>query len=96
MPYRHSTTHVGPLCRTIDGLPGGPQTNTMANEDEREMVVAVIERLAKRFPDAPRTLVEEIVSEEYTALNDGPIRDYVPVLIERAAKVRLSSAAKGT
>ncbi|WP_165478399.1 hypothetical protein [Arthrobacter sp. S39] len=48
----------------------------------------VIDRLVQRFPDKPRTEVEEIVSEEANAL-DGPIRDYVPVLVERAAKDRL-------
>ncbi|MGF4045118.1 three-helix bundle dimerization domain-containing protein [Paenarthrobacter nitroguajacolicus] len=63
----------------------------MAKQDEAEAVAAVIDRLAKKFPDTPRNQVEAIVSEEYTALNDGPIRDYVPVLIERAAKLRLRS-----
>lgn len=51
----------------------------MAKQDEAEAVAAVIDRLAKKFPDTPpRNQVEAIVSEEYTALNDGPIRDYVP------------------
>lgn len=61
----------------------------MAIEDEAQAVAAVIDRLVKKFPDTPRTQVEEIVSEEYTSLSNGPIRDYVPVLIERAAKLRL-------
>ncbi|WP_458107721.1 hypothetical protein M1D51_19650 [Arthrobacter sp. R3-55] len=62
----------------------------MAKEDEAQTVAAVIDRLAKKFPDThePRS---RIVSEEYTALNDGPIRDYVPMLIGRAAKLRLRS-----
>ncbi|MHA7300422.1 three-helix bundle dimerization domain-containing protein [Pseudarthrobacter sp. MDT1-22] len=30
-----------------------------------------------------------MVSEEIDALRDGSIRDYVPVLVERAAKDRL-------
>lgn len=30
-------------------------------------------------------------SDELNALSDGPIRDYVPVLIERAAKIRLKN-----
>ena len=63
----------------------------MAKEDEAQAVAAVIDRLAKKFPETPRTQVEQIVTEEYIALNDGPIRDYVPVLIERAAKLRLRS-----
>lgn len=63
----------------------------MAKQDEAQAVAAVIDRLAMKFPDTPRPQIEEVVSEEYTALNDGPIRDYVPVLIERAAKLRLRS-----
>ncbi|WOH17511.1 hypothetical protein IRJ34_14275 [Paenarthrobacter sp. GOM3] len=68
----------------------------MAKEDEGQAVAAVIGRLVNKFPNAPRPLVEEIVSEEYNALNDGPIRDYVPVLIERAAKIRLKDSLKRT
>ncbi|NQD87660.1 hypothetical protein HP499_07565 [Paenarthrobacter sp. CM16] len=62
----------------------------MAKEDEAQTVAAVIDRLVKKFPTL-RTQVEAIVSEEYTAPNDGPIRNYVPVLIGRAAKLRLRS-----
>lgn len=61
----------------------------MAKHDEAQAVAAVIDRLVKKFPEAPRSEVEEIVTEEYIALSGGPIRDYVPVLIERAAKLRL-------
>ncbi len=63
----------------------------MAKQDEAQAVAAVIDRLVKKFPDTHRTQIEEVVSDEYTALSDGPIRDYVPVLIERAAKDRLRS-----
>lgn len=63
----------------------------MAKQDEAQALAAVIDRLASKFPEVPRTQVEEIVSDEYAALSDGPIRDYVPVLIERAAQLRLRS-----
>ena len=61
----------------------------MAKHDEAQAVAAVIDRLVKKFPETPRSEVEEIVTQEYIALSEGPIRDYVPVLIERAAKLRL-------
>jgi hypothetical protein len=61
----------------------------MATDNEVQAVAHVIDRLVQRFPDKPRSVVEEIVSEEVNALRDGPIRDYVPVLVERAAKDRL-------
>jgi len=52
--------------------------------------MAVIDRLAARFPDRERSIIEDVVAEEHELLDDGPIRDYVPVLVERAAKLRLA------
>lgn len=49
-----------------------------------------MERLAERFPDKDRSAIEQIVAEEHELLDDGPIRDYVPVLVERAARLRLA------
>lgn len=57
---------------------------------EPEALMAVVDRLAQRFPDEQRSVIEEIVAEEHGLLDGGPIRDYVPVLVERAAKIRLS------
>ena len=61
----------------------------MTLEDEQHALTAVIDRLAKKFPDRPISVVEAVVSEEYGAVSDGPIRYFVPVLVERAAKGRL-------
>ncbi len=61
----------------------------MGKQTEAQALASVIDRLAQRFPERPRSEVEEIVSEELNALSDGPIRDYVPILVERAAKIRL-------
>jgi len=81
----------GPMVRSFPLMqqPSRPKTEPVATQDEAQVVAAVIDRLFKKFPETPRSKVEEIVSEEYTALSDGQIRDYVPVLIERAAKLRL-------
>ena len=54
--------------------------------------MAVVERLTARFPDQQRSVIEEVVAEEHGLLDDGPIRDFIPVLVERAAKIRLSRA----
>lgn len=61
----------------------------MAKETEAQAVLAVIERLAGRFPDLDRSDIETVVAEEHAKLSDGPVRDFVPVLVERAAKARL-------
>lgn len=62
----------------------------MTNEPEVRALMAVIDRLAARFPDRERAFIEGVVAEEHEALDDGPVRDYVPVLVERAAKLRLA------
>ncbi|MGM7774462.1 three-helix bundle dimerization domain-containing protein [Arthrobacter sp. KNU-44] len=59
-------------------------------EDELKAIDSVVDRLAERFPHVPRLSVEETVREEHQALAGGRIRDYVPVLVEHAARARLS------
>lgn len=65
----------------------------MTREDETRALVGVINNLAERFPDMPRSDIETIVAEEHGNLNNGPIRDYVPLLVEHAAKKRLKKRA---
>ena len=62
----------------------------MTKELEARALMAVIDRLTERFPDEQRSVIEDVVAEEHELLDDGPIRDYVPVLVERAAKLRLA------
>ncbi|WEO76830.1 hypothetical protein BJQ94_15930 [Cryobacterium sp. SO2] len=56
---------------------------------EDQAVSQVIDRLAERFPDRPRSFIEDVVLDERHQLEGKPIRDYVPVLIEHGAKARL-------
>ena len=65
----------------------------MNPQEEDRAVAKVIDRLAEKFPDAPRVRIEEAVHEQQEALARNPVRDYVPVLIEHAAKDRLRSMA---
>jgi hypothetical protein len=62
----------------------------MTRDEELKAMGNVVDRLAERFPAVPRSSIEEAVREEHNALDDGPVRDFVPVLVERAAKARLS------
>lgn len=78
---------------------GSPkQTDFVDIEDrqdhEDQAVAHVIDRLAERFPDRPRAVIEEFVSEERHLLDDKPLRDYIPVLIEHGAKARLRQAER--
>ena len=57
---------------------------------EKEPTVRkVTDRLAGRFPDAPKALIAEIVEEEYDSLNTGRIKIYIPTLIENSVRNRL-------
>lgn len=61
-------------------------------QHEDQAVSQVIDRLAERFPDRPRSFIEDVVVTERHLLDGKPIRDYVPVLIEHGAKARLREA----
>lgn len=53
------------------------------------MISKVTDRLAARFPAAPRHRIERIVEEEYHSLDSGRIRIYLPTLVENSARTRL-------
>jgi hypothetical protein len=68
----------------------GRQAEALGMTKEPEALMAVIDRLAERFPHHQRSVIEDVVAEEHGLLDDGPVRDYVPLLVERAAKLRLA------
>ena len=61
-------------------------------KNEEHAVQAVEERLRARFPDIDPTEVKHVVRGAHAELT-GPLRDYVPVLVEHAARERLSQQA---
>lgn len=61
----------------------------MSEAEKEPTVRKVTDRLAGRFPDAPKTLIAGIVEEEYDSLDSGRIRIYIPTLIENSARNRL-------
>jgi hypothetical protein len=65
------------------------ETGWVSDGESESTVPKVVERLAVRFPSAPRTRIEGIVQEEYESLASGRIRIYIPTLIENAARDRL-------
>lgn len=57
--------------------------------DDAEIKSQVVSKLVEKYPEKPAQEIEAIVDEEYTALAGRPIRDYLSVLTERAAKQRI-------
>ena len=47
-------------------------------------MATVIERLTSQFPEVPRERIQEAVRGEYEDYDNSEIRDFVPILVERA------------
>ncbi|MBC7403210.1 MAG: hypothetical protein H7279_08585 [Microbacteriaceae bacterium] len=62
---------------------------------EDQAIAKVVDRLADRFPELGRARVDQVVAETRRLLDGNPIRDYVPVLVERTAKARLRQIQAG-
>jgi hypothetical protein len=52
----------------------------------------VRQRLVDRFPDVPTDVIWGVVQEERRRLEERPVRDFVPLLVERASADRLRGA----
>jgi hypothetical protein len=63
--------------------------------DDEETVRQVVERLEKKFPDVPRQEIEVVARSEFDALAGRPVRDFLTILTERAAKKRLKKSSAG-
>lgn len=64
----------------------------VAAHESRE-IDEVIERLRERFPTVEEDRIRGVVHEEHRAFDGRPIRDFVPVFVERAAVERLRRPA---
>ncbi len=67
----------------------------LSHEDEIRAVAKVTERLSASFPDVPADLVTQAVSASHNRFESSPIRDFVPVLVERMARSSLVGHARG-
>lgn len=62
------------------------------DEHEAHALQLVLDRLQRRFADVAPEVVQAAVDSSHAALT-GPIRDFVPLLVERAAAERLRAGA---
>jgi hypothetical protein len=54
---------------------------------EGEILAETVRDLGKRFPDVPDSVIAEHVHQAHARLTGAPVRDYVPVLVERQARL---------
>lgn len=64
----------------------------MKQTDEKSAIAQVINTLVEKFPRRARTEIEDVVRDEYVRFDGRPIRAYVSVLVQRAARLRLAAA----
>jgi hypothetical protein len=57
---------------------------------EADALRKVTERLRTQFPELPEARVDAIVQGRYEQFDGRPIRDFVPVLVERSARQELA------
>jgi hypothetical protein len=57
--------------------------------EEMRALDHVVNRLAERHPAVRREHIESIVGLERRSLDDGRVRDYVPILVEHVVRDRL-------
>ncbi|WP_203230680.1 three-helix bundle dimerization domain-containing protein [Agromyces humi] len=62
--------------------------------DEDRAIDEVVSRLSEKFPALSPEYIKGVVDEELHRFDGGRVRDFVPVLVERAAKQRLKAEAK--
>ncbi|QNE47316.1 hypothetical protein F1C58_10690 [Glaciihabitans sp. INWT7] len=67
----------------------------MDQVQEDQGIAKVIDRLVERFPALGRARVEQVVANTRAMLDGNPIRDYVPVLVERSARDQLRRIEAG-
>ncbi|WP_354844105.1 three-helix bundle dimerization domain-containing protein [Nocardia sp. NPDC004860] len=63
----------------------------MAAHDEDQQIAALVRRLAAQFPALDTGAVEGVVAEIHRGFDGRPVRDFVPLLVERGALRRLSA-----
>jgi hypothetical protein len=62
----------------------------MDRSDEERAITEIVERLGKTFPQLPPAEIADTVSASRPEFADAPIRDFVPLFVERSAKHKLS------
>lgn len=68
----------------------------MTGDDELLQVEQVIERLITRYPSVSAADIEHTVRGIHGRFENGRIRDYVPLLVEKAARRAISDQVSET
>lgn len=64
--------------------------NSGRNGPEEAAIRLVVARLAQQFPELSAEDIDRAVYGQYDRFDGSPIRDFVPVLVERASRRQLA------
>ncbi|GAB3083164.1 three-helix bundle dimerization domain-containing protein [Pedococcus soli] len=67
----------------------------MSSIHEASALEQVVSQLVSKFPSVDPETVRTVVDEVYRTF-DGPVRDYVPLLVQRVSTDRLRALATGS
>ena len=87
--YEEPAASAVTMARPVDAGSAQQQTRRVDAAKERKALEQTAEKLAKLFPQVDSVHVQQLVREVSSAFQDAPVRDYVPVLVEREVKHRL-------
>ncbi len=62
----------------------------MDADEERRGIDGVVDDLSRTFPDVPRAVLVQYVTEGYRAFENAPVRDYIAVIVKREARARVA------
>jgi hypothetical protein len=68
----------------------------LSAEDETRAVTEVSHRLVASFPDVAPDVIDDTVHASHDQFAGSPIRDFIPVLVERIAKSNLKTQVRTT
>lgn len=84
------TRLFGPLIRDCEC-----NSERVRTEDEARALDDITARLSALFPQLPAHRVTDVVRAVHREFDGRPIRDFVPVLVERSAREQLTNGVRG-
>lgn len=64
----------------------------MNSEQEEQSFERAIHHLCGEFSDLPEEHVRDVVAQVRSQFDDRPIRDFIPLFVERRARVQLAAS----
>lgn len=88
------TTYRVVICQLssaaqVDGPVNEGQTSGVIELSEQAVIEQLVERLTSRYPAMSESTVATVVRDVHSRFEGRPLRDFVPLLVERTARSEL-------